>query len=324
MDARHRADDEHLACRAAHHETLLLAALTLVFASVVATSTEAQQVLERVRLVAHTVERDAAVCTALEPGDSVTRCIELDRRLRSAALLAEVSACVDRERYARPVIDGGFSVVLEVDTSGAIARADVLASPRLASTDFMHCVEAALRRLPFHRDLSARAEQRWRVRPERRAGHADAASPWHILGDLDVGAGVILWPTETRLGFLLGLRAALLHDWIGLSASLDVTDAFDDRPGAAVLWSARLIARPEHRVSADLTIFGSIEAGFALSAGQGERVPQHEDEPAFSGLLSIGAGYWNWTFALEVLDAISESTHRVGVMVAIGGDFHVS
>ncbi len=120
------------------------------------------------------------------------------------------------------------------------------------------------------------------------------------------------------MAFLRGPRRG------ALSASFDTTDAFDDRPGAAVLWSARALVRPEHRFSDELALFGSIEAGIALSAGQGNFVGQRGDEAAFTGLLAIGLGWWNWTFALEVLDAVSASTHRLGGVLAIGGDFHLS
>lgn len=72
-------------------------------------------------------------------------------------------------------------------------------------------------------------------------------------------------------------------------------------------------------------LFGTLEVGVAMSSGQGGPPGrrQIDDEPALSTVASIGLGYQQWTFSIAFFDALSESTHRLAGVLAIGGDFHV-
>ncbi len=144
------------------------------------------------------------------------------------------------------------------------------------------------------------------------------------MGEVRFGGGAAIWPLETRGGYLLGVRAAVHYDWFfGLSLSIDSTDAFDRRPGAVVLWSVRYALRPEHRLTDDVSLWGAIEAGIAMSQGQGPLNAQQHDELAFTAALGLGARFGVAIVGLYVDYAFSDTTHRPGAYVAAGADFHL-
>lgn len=283
----------------------------------------AAQTRQGVRLWRFALGREAPVCTSFGSEEIGPRCGELTEALGSERFVEDLAYCGRLEHYASSDPDGSFLVVLEVDAEGRVSRSDAIPEPNVATGSFYECVQRAGRRLSFGAGVPMRIEQRWIMERVRRAGHGDPASPWHLLGEVLVGGGTIFWPEETRDAYIVGLRAAMLFDWIGLTLAFDTTDGLDERPGAAVIWSVRLAVRPELRISEEVTLFGSLEGGLAMSSGQGNERRQRDDELAFSGLASIGLGLWNWTFAIQLHDAFSAHVHRLAGVLAIGGDFHI-
>lgn len=302
---------------------VLVAGAALVVALVLARARAHAQETTGVRLWRFSLARQAPVCTQLSPGALDPRCGELVEALGSQRFVDDVVYCGRVEHVASSDPEGYFRVVLEVDAEGHVTRSDALPEPSVATGSFYECVQRAGRRIVLGRGLPMRIEQRWRMERVRRAGHGDPASPWHLLGEVLVGGGTIFWPEETRDAYIVGLRASMLYDWIGLTLAFDTTDGLDERPGAAVIWSVRLALRPELRISEEVTLFGALEGGIAMSSGQGNERRQRDDELAFSGLASIGVGVWNWTFAIQLHDAFSAHVHRLAGVLAIGGDFHI-
>ncbi|MBN8614424.1 MAG: hypothetical protein J0L92_27735 [Deltaproteobacteria bacterium] len=240
-------------------------------------------------------------------------------------LTEPIGRCGQVEYFATSDPDGSFDLLLEIDTQGRVSQASALPDTPFASDAFFGCVERAARGLALGPGRPLSIAQRWRLARILRAGHGDASSPWHVLGDVHIGGGTILWPGETRDGYVVGLRGALFYDWFGVSLSFDTTDEFDEVPGAAAIWSLRLAARPELQLGEELVLFGTLEAGVAMSSGQGGPPGrrQVDDEPALSTVASIGIGYQRWTISIAFFDALSASTHRLAGVLAIGGDFHV-
>lgn len=265
-----------------------------------------------------------AVCSNDAEGpDARARCLEVRLRVGSDAVR---SALVDCYRTRVPFdaqVEGELTLAVEGDETGRLTRADALPGPTLAGHALAACAEGVMRELRFDPGPAFRAQQRWTFRLEHAEPIGSDRSTVRLLGELVLGGGAAIWPNETRGGYLLGVRAALLYAWyVGLSMSMDSTDALDDRPGAAVLWSARLITRPEHTLAAGYAIWGSIEAGVALSSGQGEDNAQRDDELAFSASLGLGARIERiFVVGLYVTDAISATTHRVGGHLSLGLDF---
>lgn len=280
------------------------------------------------RIVRMQMRSERPVCEAEGPRASASsRCIEVFSRLSDPSFREGLEGCVRTQIAVGAEPDGHFELVVEVREDGAVQRADVIPDRSFATTpEFYGCVEGFVRGRSFDAGVTARARQRWYLRVLRSEHLGRRGSPVHFLGELGLGLGVAIWPGETREGAWVGLRVALFYDWFfGVSASFDSTDSHDLRPGAAVLWSVRYAIRPELRLDDEGTfLWGAVEAGVAMSSGQGAGSGQHEDEVAFSGEVGIGLRLaHDVVLGLYLADAVSASTHRIGGHVSVGTDFHL-
>ena len=280
------------------------------------------------RIVRMQIRSERPVCEAEGPcASSSSRCIEVFARLSEPSVRAGVEECVRTQVAVGAEPDGHFDLVVEVREDGAVTRSDVIPDRSFATTpEFYGCVEGLVRARSFDPGVAARARQRWHLRVLRSEHLGRRGSPVHFLGELGLGLGAAFWAGETREGAWVGLRVALFYDWFfGVSVSFDSTDSHDLRPGAAVLWSVRYAIRPELRLDDEGTyLWGAVEAGVAMSSGQGMAAWQHEDEVAFSGAVGIGLRLvHDVVLGVYLADAVSASTHRIGGHVSIGTDFHL-